>query len=118
MNSTFDLLLWHKSTKDYFFIKGLKDSSITPSIREFKDFYMPSGATYGEYQYFCFEDLRNDIGIIESEVPLECIITTQEGNVPLSLLNPEMGVLRYGDCCSVPSGSTLYLNSEVSYLYL
>ena len=31
MNSTFDLLLWNKATKDYYFIKGLRDSSITAS---------------------------------------------------------------------------------------
>lgn len=26
MNSTFDLLLWNKATKDYYFIKGLRDN--------------------------------------------------------------------------------------------
>lgn len=31
MNSTFDLLLWNKATKDYYFIKGLRDSSLNAS---------------------------------------------------------------------------------------
>ena len=117
MNSKFDILLWNKATKDYFFIKGLIDTSITPATREFEDFSMPSGATYGEYQYFCFEDLRHDTGIIEDEQPLKCLITTKEGNVPLELLRPEMGILRYG-ACNGEKQTTLYLNTNVSYLYL
>jgi hypothetical protein len=117
MNSTFDLLLYNKATKDYYFIKGLRDTSITPATREFKDFTMPQGAPFGEYQYFCFEDLRRDTGIIEDEQPLKCLITTQEGNVPLELIKPEMGILRYGECCGEKQ-TTLYLNTDVSYLYL
>lgn len=114
----FDLVLYNKSTKDYFFIKGLEDSSITPNVREFKNFSMPKGAPRGEYLYFLFEDLRHDVGMIENEVPLKCLITTQEGNVTLESIRPEQGILRYGECCGNPSDSTLYLSMDISYLYL
>lgn len=108
----FDLILWNNSTKAcYLYPKNRDMGSAGYYIFENLDF---SSLPSGEYTYAIVHNDRNDVVYEESEIPLNTLIKTSEGNVRLRDLAIETGLLKIkGD----NKEKTSYRNREVSFKY-
>lgn len=88
----FDLIFWNNSTKiAYLFPKKVdlgNDAYYNFRYLDFSD--MPSG----EYTYAIVRNEREDVEYVESEIPANTLIKTEDGEVHLRDLAYETGIMK------------------------
>ena len=93
----FDLILQNNASKKVFLISGLYDEAETPLAYIFKNFKMPEKAQEGEYTGVLFRNGRDDVVYEFKDVLLDTVAHTDEGDVEIRYLRPEIFLMKYGD---------------------
>lgn len=93
----YTLILQNKATNKEYIINELLNTSSTSLYYEFQDFQMPTDAPEGEYKYALIWNIREDVTFDISDDLLETIVKYTNGQIPLKYLNPEIGILKYGN---------------------
>lgn len=109
----FDLIMQNNASKQKFVITGLVDTSETPLAYIFEDFSMPEKAPEGEYSCVLFRNGRNDVWYELSDVLLDTIAHTDEGDVQVRFLRPEIFLLKYGEV----KDPYKFRTTDKSYIY-
>lgn len=93
----FDLLTQNNASKEIFLISGLTDYSDTSLAYIFENFNMPEKAQEGEYTCALFRNGRRDVEYEFSDVLLDTVAHTAEGDVKIKYLRPEIFLMKYGE---------------------
>ena len=108
----YTLLLQNNGSKQEYIITGLTDTGNFLAY-VFDGFEMPDGAGQGEYTGILFYDGREDTEYQLSDVLLNTICRTGEGNVCVRDLRPEIFLLKY----STPEDRNEYRQNNNDYVY-
>lgn len=109
----YTLILQHNATRREWLITGLTDACETHLAYVFKDFDMPEGAQEGEYTGVLFWDGRQDTQYELNDCLLDTVCHTEEGDVKVRDLRPEIFLMKYG---AEPAQGT-YRKSDADYVY-
>lgn len=112
----FDLILQNNGTKQVKAIGGLSNASDNNLYYLFDNFEMPEDLQYGEYSYFLIRNDRDDVEYEFRDVVLDSILHTDDGDVILRDLRPEIGLLKYIDESSTTATPT-FRDTERDYYY-
>ena len=93
----YTLCIQSTATRQEYVVQHLINSSPSPLYYQFKNFRMPAGAPTGEYRCALIWDGRDDCVYVTSDDLMETLIETEEGDVYLKDLKPEVFLMRYGD---------------------
>lgn len=108
----FSLILQHTASRKEYVVNGLEDKG-TPLSYVFQDFVMPEDAPEGEYQGYLIYNGRKDVEYELKDVVLDSILHTEDGDVKLKDLRPEIFLMRYG----VPQSPAVYRDNNTEYYY-
>lgn len=108
-----DLILQNNGSKTEYAITGLTDSGTTSLFYEFKDLELD--IPDGEYTYALIFNGRDDVEYEFSDVLLNTIVKTGEGNVKLKDLEPIMGLLIINP--EARENKNIYIKKNKDYLY-
>lgn len=112
----YDLILQSCASKQEWVLKGLVNVSNASLYYQFDNFEMPQNAPYGEYSYALIWDVRDDVEFDIKDNILDTIVKTKDGDVPLRLLEPEIGILKYvGEEKKITSN--IYKNKNTDFYY-
>lgn len=92
----FTLVLQNTSTRKEYVVQHLTNTSPSPLYYNFPRFRMPVGAEPGEYRCALIWDGRDDTVYLTGDDLMETLIQTEEGDVYLKDLRPEVFLLRFG----------------------
>lgn len=111
----YSIILQNNTSKKIYRYDRLSDMSDNNLYIKFEDFYFTQGEPDGEYTYYLYWNDREDVEYEYSEVPINTVLKTGEGNVTLKDLQPLTGLLRIGKLKS----NTIYRknNERNEYLY-
>ena len=109
----FTIIAQNSATRQEFVIEHLVNSSPSPLYYQFRRFTMPAGAPKGEYRCALIWNGRDDCVYVTSDDLMETLIKTEEGDVYLKDLRPEVFLLRYGDL----EDTGLKINRDTNYVY-
>lgn len=109
----FDLILQNSASKKEWIVSGLTNTSETYRYYMFEDMEMPEDMPNGEYYYVLVRNARTDVEYTLKDDILDSVITTEEGEIKLRDIQPEVGILRYGDV----STKNTYRNKNTDFLY-
>lgn len=109
----FDLIIQNNASKEIFLISGLTDSSDTELAYIFENFQMPEKAQEGEYTCLLFRNGREDVEYDFKNDLLDSLAKTEEGDVELKYLRPEIFLMKYGEIREIYS----YQKTEKIYAY-
>ena len=101
------------ATRQEFVIEHLINVSPSPLYYQFNRFRMPVGAPTGEYRCALIWNGRDDCVYVTSDDLMETVIETEEGDVKLKDLRPEVFLLRYGDV----EDAGIKLEKQTGYVY-
>lgn len=111
----YDILIFNNSTKKDYLFQNQEDSSNNGLYHVFSNLNL-SGLPSGEYTTYV---VRNDYGTAVtwtvSDVPLNSILTYEEKGYKLSVLNPEINLLKIGTEATEDKSS--YKPQDVEYAY-
>ena len=93
----FDLIIQNNASKQIFLISGLTDTSDTPLAYIFENFNMPEKAQDGEYTCTLFRNGRSDVQYEFKDVLLDTVAHTEDGDIQIRYLRPEIFLMKYGD---------------------
>lgn len=93
----FDLILQNNASKEVHLISGLNDYSETPLSYLFENFNMPISAQEGEYTGVLFRNGRADVEYEFNTDLLSSVAHTEEGDIELKYLRPEVFLMKYGE---------------------
>lgn len=96
----FDLILQNTASKQEYLIQGLTDTSDSWLVYVFENFQMPEGAEEGEYYGALYRNFRKDCEYELNDVITETLIHTNEGDVRVRDLRPELFLMKFGDVVS------------------
>lgn len=108
----FDIILQNSATKKEYLVSGLIDKGNRLAY-VFEDFVMPEGAQSGEYYGALIWNGRRDVEYEFKDVLLETILHTDEGDVALKDLRPEVFLMRYGTV----EADAVYRDKNTEYYY-
>lgn len=109
----FDLIIQNNASKQVFLISGLTDSSDTSLAYIFKNFSMPEKAQEGEYLCLLFRNGREDVEYNYSDVLLDTVARTLDGDVQVRYLRPEIFLMKYGE----NGVDYVYRTKDKEYIY-
>lgn len=108
----YDIILQNSATKREYLVSGLTDSGNRLAY-VFEDFAMPEDAQFGEYYGALIWNGRRDVTYEFKDVVLETILHTNEGDVRLRDLRPEVFLMRYGTV----EAEAVYRDNNTEYYY-
>lgn len=113
----FDLILQNSATKKEYLVSGLVDSGNYMAFI-FEDFEMPDGAQPGEYYCAIIWNGRSDVSYEFRDVLLDTVLHTEEGDVQLRDLRPEVFLMKYGTAQSEAEAETpVYVEDKNTEYY-
>ena len=107
------ICLQHIATRQEYIVKDLINVSPSPLYYQFNRFRMPAGAPEGEYRCALIWDGRDDTVYVPADDLLDTTIETEEGDIQLKYLRPEVFLLRYGSV--EDSGITIEKDTKYAY---
>lgn len=108
----YDIILQNNASKQEWAVTGLTDSGNAMAY-VFENFSMPADAPDGEYTGALIFNGREDVQYEFNDVLLDTLVKTEEGDVRLRDLRPEIFLLRYG----VPQEANVYRKENKNYYY-
>lgn len=108
----FDLILQNSATKAEYLVSGLVDSGNRLAY-VFDGFAMPEDARTGEYYCALIWNGRKDVTYEFKDVLLDSVLHTDEGDVTLRDLRPEVFLMRYGTV----EADAIYADKNTEYYY-
>lgn len=109
----FDLILQNNASKQEWVIRGLQNTSESHLSYVIDNFEMPADAPEGEYFYALVWNIREDVEYELKDDILSSIVHTSDSEMQLRDLQPEIGLMRYGN---VETKNT-YRNKNNEFLY-
>lgn len=109
----YDIILQNCSTKQVKIYKRRENISDDPLYLSFDlDF---EGVVDGEYNYYVFVDMREDVEFELKANILSTILHTEEGDVRLKDLKPIVGLMKID---KEIDNKPIYFENKIEYLYL
>ena len=111
----YDILIFNNSTKKDYLYQGQEDTSTSPLYHTFENLDL-SGLPSGEYTVYT---VRNEYGTAVTwnvqDVPLNSILTYEEKGYKLSVLKPEITLLKLGVEATSDNNEYRAKNDEYAY---
>ena len=112
---TYDILIFNNSTKKDYLFQGQEDSSTNPLYHTFLNLDL-SGLPSGEYTVYT---VRNEYGTAVTwsveDVPLNSVLTYEEKGYKLSVLKPEISLIKIGVEATTDKSTYRAQNEEYTY---
>lgn len=108
----YDLIYQVNASKKNGVIQGLKDTGNRMAYI-FKDFNFPDDVPYGEITGALIWNGRKDVTYEFKDVLLDSVLHTDEGDVTLRDLRPEVFLMRYGTV----EADAIYADKNTEYYY-
>ena len=111
----YDILIFNNSAKKDYLYQGQEDTSTSPIYHTFENLDL-SGLPSGEYTVYT---VRNEYGTAVTwnvqDVPLNSILTYEEKGYKLSVLKPEITLLKLGVEATSDNNEYRAKNDEYTY---
>lgn len=111
MDIKWDILFQNNCTKAEYAVTGLTDLNVSSVYYFFENVELDFPE--GEYSYAIILNLRDDVTYEFSDVLLNTICHTSDGDILLSDLNPECGLMKMGEI----KQANIYKKNNKEYYY-